>query len=58
MGDPEDKILQAFGGEPDKDSSWISYDDKGVNFQVDKEKGTVDEINVYRRASPTDGPLP
>jgi len=48
VGDSEDKIFQAFGGESDKDSSWISYDDKGVNFQVDNERGTVSEINVFQ----------
>jgi beta-lactamase regulating signal transducer with metallopeptidase domain len=48
VGDPEDKIFQVFGRQRDKDSSWIFFDDKGVNFQIDTEKKTVDEINVYR----------
>ena len=48
VGDSEDKIKQAFGSDFDEVGGSLSYDDKGVEFEINGNKRTVDEISLYR----------
>ena len=56
VGDPEQKIKEALGADfrirEFKAKDFLSYEDKGLMFEIDKRDRTVMEINV----SPIDGP--
>jgi len=51
VGDSEDDIIQAFGDEFKlRESEWkdyIRYEDKGISFEIHKQKRTVLEINIF-----------
>lgn len=48
VGDSEDKIKLAFGGDFESEEGSLSYNNKGVEFNIDKENRTVEEIDVFR----------
>lgn len=54
VGDSEQKVLEAFGDDFQlKETEWkdfLTYKDEGLQFEINKEKRTVMEINIF----PTD----
>jgi subtilisin family serine protease len=60
VGDSEQKIRQAFGNdfhlEEGKGKDFLSYEDRGLSFEINKEDRTVMEINVTQAKRNSEGP--